>query len=114
MKCFFFFFFFIVSLTLIQRYNKNHFSFDPVQEQETNGNFTGCHFMIIYQFIKTFLDNKMSIFEEYGAFKDCQMFNAELYVIHTLLFSFVILFLYQPSFIGHVRLIDTDQPAHLV
>ena len=38
--------------------------------------FTGCqlsHFMIIlittYQFIKPFLDNKMSIFEEYGAFK---------------------------------------------
>ena len=29
----------------------------------------------IYQFIKPFLDNKMSIFEEYGAFKlrnDCK------------------------------------------
>ena len=26
------------------------------------------HFMIINQFLKTFLDNKMSIFEEYGAF----------------------------------------------
>ena len=25
---------------------------------------------IIYQFIKPFLDNKMSIFEEYGAFND--------------------------------------------
>ena len=25
----------------------------------------------IYQFIKPFLDNKMSIFEEYGAFKPC-------------------------------------------
>ena len=24
---------------------------------------------IIYQFIKSFLDNKMSVFEEYGAFK---------------------------------------------
>ena len=27
------------------------------------------HFVIIYQFIKSILDNKMSIFEEYGAFK---------------------------------------------
>ena len=30
------------------------------------------HFMIVlipYQFIKPFLDNKMSLFEEYGAFK---------------------------------------------
>ena len=26
----------------------------------------------IYQFIETFLDNKMSIFEEYGAFKSYQ------------------------------------------
>ena len=25
---------------------------------------------IIHQFIKSFLDNKMSIFEEYGAFKE--------------------------------------------
>ena len=52
--------------TLIQRYNKNHFIFDPVQEQETYCIFTGCqvlHFMIV-----PFLDTKMSIFEEYGAF----------------------------------------------
>ena len=48
----------IMSPTLIQSYNKNHFIFDPVQERETNGNFTGCqmpHFMTvlitIYQFI---------------------------------------------------------------
>ena len=58
---------------------KNHFIFDPVQEPETNWNFTGCqvpYFMIvlipgintIYKFIKPFLDNEMSIFEEYGAF----------------------------------------------
>ena len=36
--------------TLIQRYDKNHFIFDPVQEQETNWNFTGCqvpHLMIV-------------------------------------------------------------------
>ena len=36
--------------TLIQRYNKNHFNFDPVQKRETNWNFTGCkmpHLMII-------------------------------------------------------------------
>ena len=71
----------LASWTLIQRYDKKFISF---QERETNWNFTGWqvpHFMIvlipyinlcintIYQFIKPFLDNKMSIFEEYGAFK---------------------------------------------
>ena len=36
--------------TLIQRYDKNHFIFDPVQKRETNRKFTGCqmpHFMIV-------------------------------------------------------------------
>ena len=36
--------------TLIQRYDKNHFIFGPVQERETNWNFTGCqvpHFIIV-------------------------------------------------------------------
>ena len=36
--------------TLIQRYDKNHFIFDPVQKRETNWNFTGSqmsHFMIV-------------------------------------------------------------------
>ena len=31
--------------------------------------FNDCIINILYQFIKPFLDNKMSIFEEYGAFK---------------------------------------------
>ena len=33
--------------TLIQKYNKNPFIFDPVQEQETNLNFTAvrCHIL---------------------------------------------------------------------
>ena len=37
--------------TLIQRCNKNHFIFYPVQEQETNWNYTGCqvpHSMIVF------------------------------------------------------------------
>ena len=36
--------------TLIQKYDKHHFIFDPVQERETDWNFTGCHvphFMIV-------------------------------------------------------------------
>ena len=57
--------------TFTQRYDKKIILF---QERKTNRNFTGCqvpHFMIVlipYQFIKPFLDNKMSVFEEYGAF----------------------------------------------
>ena len=50
---------------------KNHFSFDPVQEWETNWKFTGSqvpHFKIVLIFFKPFLDNKMPNFEEYGAF----------------------------------------------
>ena len=59
-------------LTLIQRYDIKTFHFDTVQEQEIN-RLSGATFYdcinTIYQFIKHFLDNKMSIFEEYGAFK---------------------------------------------
>ena len=36
--------------TLIQRYDKNHFNFDPFQKQESNWNFTSYqmpHFMIV-------------------------------------------------------------------
>ena len=59
--------------TLIQRYDKNHFCFDPVQELKfyrlSSATFYGC-INTIHQFIKPFLDNKMSIFEEYGAFND--------------------------------------------
>ena len=46
------------------RLKKYRFIFHPVQERETNGNFTGCQlplFMIVLIFFKTFLDNKMSI-----------------------------------------------------
>ena len=54
---------------------KNHFIFDPVQERQTNikfyrlsaAKFYDC-INTMYQFIKLFLDNKMPIFEEYGAF----------------------------------------------
>ena len=54
---------------LIQRYDKKILSF---QERGTNRNFTGvrCHIYCtntIYQFIQPFLDNKMSVFAEYGA-----------------------------------------------
>ena len=55
--------------TLIQWCDKKIISF---QEQETNWNFTGATLYDCintkYQFIKPFLDNKMSIFEGYEAF----------------------------------------------
>ena len=58
-------------VTLIQRYDKNHFI--SFQERQTIWNFTGCATSFdgintIYQFIKPVLDNKRSIFEEYGTF----------------------------------------------
>ena len=69
----------LMKATLIQRYDKNHFIFDPVQEWEINWNFyklSDATFYdcinTIYLFIKSFLDNKMTIFEEYGAFKGQQ------------------------------------------
>ena len=40
--------------------------------------------MLIYQFIKTFLDNKMSIFEEYGSFKISEIIY--LFILLLLLF----------------------------
>ena len=57
-------------LALIQKYDKKIISF---QEWKTNWNFAGCevpHFMIaLIPYINLLtLDNKMSIFEEYGAF----------------------------------------------
>ena len=66
----------LVLATLIQRYDKNYFIFDPVQERQTNWNFTGCqtpNFMIVlilcmYLQIEPFLN----IFEEYGAFKETE------------------------------------------
>ena len=60
----------LMLVTLIQNTIKNHFIFDPVQK--TNWSFIGCqvlHWMNVLIFFKPFLDNKMSIFEEYGAFK---------------------------------------------
>ena len=67
--------------TLIQWYGKkNHFIFNPIQERETNWNFTGDqvpYFMIVLIVLKTFLGNKVSIFEEYAAFNQVrrQMVN---------------------------------------
>ena len=55
--------------TLIPRYKKKIISFFcPVQERVSDATFYDC-INTIYQFIEPFLDNKMSIFEEYGAFK---------------------------------------------
>ena len=58
--------------TLIQRYDKNHFIFDPVQEWLKFYSLSDITFSdrinTIYEFIFYFFDNKMSIFEEYGAF----------------------------------------------
>ena len=61
--------------TLIQRYSKNHFIFGPLQNRESNCNFTDSqmpHFMIVLILCINLLNLfwiKMSIFEEYGAFK---------------------------------------------
>ena len=56
-------------VTLIRRYDKNHLISRTEVLQAAR-----CHILYfintIYQFIKPFLDNKMSIFEEYGAFKE--------------------------------------------
>ena len=66
--------FFIVSLaTLIQRYDKKSFHFKNKRlteiVQAVRCPLYDCN-NTIYQFIKSFLNNKMSIFEEYGAFKE--------------------------------------------
>ena len=57
--------------TLIQRYNKKSFHFKNERlkfYRLSSVPFYDC-INTIYQFIKTFFDKKMSIFEEYGAFK---------------------------------------------
>ena len=62
--------------TIIQRYDKKSFHFlsksrtrDLLKFYRLSGaTFYDC-INTIYQFITPFLDNKMSIFEEYGAFK---------------------------------------------
>ena len=56
--------------TLIQKYDKKpfHFKNETLKFYRLPGaTFYDC-INTIYQFIKPFLDNKMSIFEEYGAF----------------------------------------------
>ena len=65
----------LMSVTLIQRYNKNHFISRTKNERLTEiFRLSGATFYdsinTIYQFIKPFLEKKnMSIFEEYGALK---------------------------------------------
>ena len=58
--------------TLIQRYDNNYFNLktkDWLKFYKLSGaTFNDC-INTIYQFIKPFLDNKMSIVEEYGTFK---------------------------------------------
>ena len=66
----------LMLVTLIQRYDKNQFILEPVNSRTRDMlkvyRLLGATFYdrinTIYQFIKPFLDNKMSIFEEYGAF----------------------------------------------
>ena len=58
--------------TLIQRYDeKKSFHFKNERQTEIL-QAVRCHIFdcihTIYKFIKSFLDNRMSIFEEYGAF----------------------------------------------
>ena len=55
--------------TFIQRYDKKSFYLknERLTEILQASTFYDC-INTIYQFMKTFLDNKMSIFEEYGAF----------------------------------------------
>ena len=61
--------------TFIQRYDKKSFPFKNERLFEilqlSAVTFYDC-INTIYQFIKPFLNNKMSIFEEYGTFKVCK------------------------------------------
>ena len=68
--------------TLIQRYDKNSFQFfEPVQKREAN--FTGCqmpHFIIVLILYINLLNfswikQKRSILEEYGAFKQKHVYS---------------------------------------
>ena len=64
--------------TLIQRYDKKSFHFKNERLTEIL-QAVRCPiwwlYYTIYQFIKSFLDNKMSIFEGYGAFKWYSIFK---------------------------------------
>ena len=58
--------------TLIQRFDKNHFiskTRDLLKFYRLSGAIFYDCINTIHQFIKNFLNNKMSVFEEYGAFK---------------------------------------------
>ena len=55
--------------TLIQRYDTKSFHF---KNERLNENLQTVN--IIYQFIKPFLDNNMSIFKEYGDFMYDQLY----------------------------------------
>ena len=66
--------------TLIQRYDKKIISFQERDLQKfywLSGATFHDNINTIYQLIKPFLDNKMSIFEEYAAFK----FNNMVYLV---------------------------------
>ena len=58
--------------TLIKNTIKNHFIFIQLKNERLTVKLVRCTFHdcinTIYQLTKPFLDNKMSIFEEYGAF----------------------------------------------
>ena len=74
--------------TLIQRYDNKSFHFYPVQEWETNWNFTGCqvpHFMSIYQSIESFLDNEMSVLGGIWSFKIAYICCTRLITLNFLL-----------------------------
>ena len=62
--------------TLIQRYDKKNHFISRTRDQLKFYRLSGATFYdcinTLYQFIKPVLDNKMSIFEEYGAFKSYQ------------------------------------------
>ena len=62
----------LILSTLIQRYDKKKIILFQEREINRNNRLSGAPFYdfinTIYQFIKPFLDNKMSISEEYGAF----------------------------------------------
>ena len=62
--------------TLIQRYDKESFHFKNERLTEfyrlSDAAFYDC-IITTYKFIKPFLDNKISIFEEYRAFKQTHL-----------------------------------------
>ena len=76
--------------TFMQRYDKNQF-ISRTRDKLIFYRLSGATFYdcinTIYQFIKPFLDNKMSIFEEYGAFKSKPILRAILDIIFSTFFQ---------------------------